>query len=458
MSNLQEKPHDSSLSPWVLSNDAILFVIIWASLFLLSELGNLIVPSRQNDVTLVINLFHFLTAPVITPFLLLALGMYIGADLWLSGRLQFLIKGGIVWFSILSFVILPTLAAIATRHNTLPYLYVHDGAIQIEEAANFLLQGKNPYVENYATTPMASWPFHEPGVGVNPALYHLTYMPLLPLISAPLYALLRTTLGWYDERLLYVPLLVLSGILAMRTSRTSGRALAALMVVTLNPLVVPFFVEGRNDIVISFFLLGAVVLFQAGRIGWAAVFVVLAAVTKQTAWFLIPFFLIHAYRRRAPATANRGNLMTVGARLLPAGLLAVAFILPFLLLNAPAFLGDILGYPTAVDGAGGAYPIKSLGLGDLALGLGWVSSTTAAFPFLPLGLAAGGIMMVPLVRRQWRSPTLAQLLMNYGLLLSVVSFFSRAFNDNHLGYALTWLLLPSFVDEELPGGEIGAGS
>ena len=45
-------------------------------------------------------------------------------------------------------VILPTISGMVLRHASEPWSYVHDAAMQVEEAIRFLLQGRNPYAEN----------------------------------------------------------------------------------------------------------------------------------------------------------------------------------------------------------------------------------------------------------------------------------------------------------------------
>jgi hypothetical protein len=53
-------------------------------------------------------------------------------------------------------------------------------------------------------------------------------------------------------------------------------------------------------------------------------------------------------------------------------------------------------------------------------------------------------LMVLLIR-QWRYNTIAQMMLNYALWFLVFAFFSRTFNDNHLGFALTCLALSAFL-------------
>ncbi len=440
---------DKSLSlgvlPWRLSWDAILFVVLWLSRFWSNEVAVLVQPSRTDNVSLVVHLTHVFYYDPIPALLLLVLVLYVGADLLLTGRTQFRVKLVALWLAIIAFVIIPTGLAILYRHTTVPYLYIHDGAIQIEEAIKFLLAGKNPYVESYAATPMGQWPFHEPGVSRNPALDHLPYLPFTFLSAIPLYLAAQATLGWYDQRLVYLLMFVALLLMLLQSGRTPRDKLAAVMVVALNPLFVPFFIEGRNDIVVLFWLVGAMLLLQQRRIGWAGLFIACAVASKQTAWFILPFFVLYVLD---PATRKNWRDLVPRARtLLPAILLFVLVIVPFLLWNASALLTAVLILPSGNSAEGSIYPIRSMGLGGLALGLGLIKQSTDPLPFWGFQLLFCGLGLVFLLYVQWRNNTGTQMIMNFALLLFIYLFFARSFVDNYLGFLLTWLVLPTFFND-----------
>jgi uncharacterized membrane protein len=350
-----------------------------------------------------------------------------------------------VWVTIIAFVIVPTIAAIVYRHNGVPYLYIHDGAIQTEEAIKFLLVGKNPYAESYAATPMGQWPFHEPGVSRNPALDHLPYLPFTFLSAIPLYLTAQATLGWYDQRFVYLLMLVAMSLMLLQLGHTPRHKLAAVMVVTLNPLFFPFFIEGRNDIVVLFWLVGAMLLLQQRRIGWAGVFIACAATSKQTAWFILPFFVLYVLD---PVTRRNWRDLVPRARmLLPAILTFALVIMPFLIWNASALLTAVLILPSGNSAVGSIYPIRSMGLGGVVLGLGLIKQSTDPFPFSWFQLLFCGLGLVFLLYVQWRNNTGAQMIINFALLLFIYLFFARSFVDNYLGFLLTWLVLPTFFND-----------
>lgn len=432
---------------WRMSWDTILFIFLWSAQFWSSELSGALIPTEESTILIpcLTRIWYYDPAPA---FLLLALFAYVLADLLLEGRFRFAIKLVALAIVIVAFVVLPTMAAIIFRHNTAPHLYIHDGAIQTEEAIKFLLAGKNPYAESYAATPMGQWRFNELGGNRNPALDHLPYLPFTFLSAVPLYLATQATLGWYDQRLMSLILLLLAVLFLLRIGCTSEKKLAAVMLVALNPLFVPFFIEGRNDVVIYFWLIGALLFLQCRRVGWAGVWLACAAASKQTAWFMLPFFALYVLN---PATRQNWRDLARRARaLIPALILFAAIVAPFGVWNPAAFIEDVINYQSGISSGPTNYPIKSLGLGSLVLGFHLVKNSTGAFPFWTFQILLGGLTLVGLLVRQWRNNTISQMAMNYAIWFFVAAFFSRTFNDNHLGFALTCLVLPSFLSDAAP--------
>ncbi len=136
--------------------------------------------------------------------------------------------------------------------------------------------------------------------------------------------------------------------------------------------------------------------------------------------------------------------------LVPGAVLLTATLLPFFLWNPAAFVEDTVNYQSGISSNTPTYPIKSLGLGDLALGLGWIKSSTDTFPFSIFQIVLGGLTLILLLWLQWRHNTIGQMALNYAILFFVFAFFSRTFNDNHLGFALTCFILPSFLADANP--------
>jgi hypothetical protein len=393
---------------------------------------------------------RFADVPARIIVLLLALGA-IGAYLVIGGYRARLL---LAITAIAAIAVAPAVLGIYLRHITAPYEFVHDGLIQTEEAIKFWLAGKNPYAENYFGTPLAWWGYAGPDAPDNPALYHLAYLPFLILFSAPWYLVAQSSIGWFDERMVFLLLFLGELILLLRLARTEERKLALLLAVGLNPLFVPFFAEGRNDVFILFWMVLCAVLLQARLSLWAIVALAFACATKPTAWFSVPFFLMYALAEPIAAARASRDYISLVRRSLPLVavlvLVCAALILPFVLWNPKEFVDDIFLYPVGKSHHG--YPIAGVGLGGLAVTLGWIPSNTSAFPLeqlqLLLGLPALGI----LTWFQWKRNTLSSLWLSCGLFTLVMGFFSHVFNENHLGYAVSLLTIGILSNAERVAG------
>lgn len=419
----------------VLSQDGLLFIFAWTALFWSASQGAMISPTKDNDLSLTNALSRVL---ILDPYPVLwgaMLAIYLVSDVWLHGRGRAWGKKIASWSMVGGFIILPTLAAMIYRQNSAPHLYIHDGAIQVEQAARFFLHGQNPYSVDYTNTPMANWTFHESGLTVNPALYHLPYLPFLWLSTIPMEMFFQSIPGWYDVRLVYLVLLVASLLLILQSRLFRENSYSAAIVLALNPLFVPFFVEGRNDIVVTFWLLAALVLLNGDRFVWACLALALAIASKQTAWFMVPFFAFYVWAR------NENKSIAARLKLfLPSLVLLSLLIVPFVLWDAGAFWDDTITFQSGAGGELTNYPIKSLGFGSFVVGFHLVAHNTDAFPFASFQLILGVPLLALLLWIQQRAQTLSRVVLNYALFLTFILFFSRTFNDNHLGYLVTWLI------------------
>src|SRR5919204_5410253 len=266
-------------------------------------------------------------------------------------------------------VVMPTLAAIGDRHDTAPYRDVHDSALQIELATGMLLHGQDYYRATYFHTPLAQWwPVGPP----NPALYHTDSLPFQEELTVPFMLAARATLSWFDERFIY--LLCLGAVLgmALALARTPTSRLALVAGLGLNPLFVPSFIAGQNDVLVLAEVMGVLLLARHGRRRAALLLLGTALATKETALFLVPFLLLWmagqddtgaGFRTTEGATrpARRGLTWWLGWTARSLGWIAlpvVLFVGPFLLWDAPAFLASTIGF---VEGTvPHSFPIRGL--------------------------------------------------------------------------------------------------
>ena len=362
---------------------------------------------------------------------------------------------------VVNLVVAPMLTSMVVRHVTgQTERWVHDTPLQIEASVDALLQGRNPYAATYEDTPLARWPYYTgplwssnwqepapPEGRVNPAMYHVAYLPFTLLVAVPFQVLTTWTLGWFDGRwtnlLAYLFTLWLLG----RLVRDRTLRLAALILVGLNPLLVPYVVEGRNDILVFSLLLAAVV-WHRERPVVSAVWLGLALATKHVAALFLPFYLLLLWREVAD---RPDRLAALARRLLPTAVTALALVLLFLAWNPAAFLEDTVGYLSGALPT--SYPLSGMGIGGIAVVLGWVPNAAAPFPASLLQALVAGPFLVALLRYQWRFNSLRQALGGYAVFLLVFMWLARFYFENYLGYILLVLITAAFwpADETCAG-------
>lgn len=324
------------------------------------------------------------------------------------------------------FAVVPAIASIVLRETGRPYTYVHDGAIMVEEAARKLLAGKNPYVSDYLDTPLFYWPMVN-----NPALYHFTYFPFLFLVTLPFVALFDALGLFWDQRYLYLPAYAASVLLAATVVRAPAARIALAGIVALDPWLLPFVAEGRNDHFVLAFFFGGLVLMLRGRPTSAAFLFAVAAASKLHAGVFLPFLALYVVARARPST-TRAAAELLWRTFWPAGaFLAIVFV-PFLVNDLAAFWDDVVAYNAG--GAAWSYPISGVGFSALLLRLGVIDFPQQEFPFAAFQLAAAVPLAVWWGIRLWREPTPAVLLMGYGVTLLAFLFFGRYFHGNYLGF------------------------
>jgi hypothetical protein len=372
----------------------------------------------------------------------------------LEARTVHRVKLGLLYVMIAVLVFGQAILFIGLRHITGPAAYTHDGGvIQTEATIEYLLAGVNPYVADYVDTPMAAW-----GTEYRTALYHYPYLPWTFLFSAPFYLVSHATLGWFDERLVYLLLFALTLVLAQSLVRHRGDKLAVLMVIGLNPILASDLIFGQNDSFVVFWVVLALWLLRLAEtrayplMRFASVAVLgLACASKSTAWFLVPFWLLYLVRD-GPGWQDGDSFLRRSARwlglLIHRGwLLAVVFILvvgPWLVWDPGAMVDDVWRWSAGT--AQTPYQIRGWGLSNFILAFSLVPDRLAYWPFwIPEALLAT-LLLALLVWRQLRRNTLGTMLYGYVVLLFGFFYVSRFLNENYLGYLLALFALAHFID------------
>ncbi|MDO8527278.1 MAG: hypothetical protein Q7T03_06300 [Deltaproteobacteria bacterium] len=329
----------------------------------------------------------------------------------------------------------------------------HDGLLETHYALELLTQGRNIYHEdvpkNIFPPPHDHIQVHVSKHGKvkmeNPALYHYVYPPLYFIQFAPLYELLQKLGTGFDLR--WGLLLYLLGSIALlwRMPVEIETKIIGLFLLFINPWFLKFFLEGRNDIVVFFWLLLTFQLLQNQRWGLSIFSLGIACLMKQTAWLFVPFvylYLYHAWER----TSDPGYWKDYAKRALrlsiPVMVLAALILIPFIFSDFQGLYEDLFAYPSGKSAT--SYPIHGYSLLALLIRMD--------FPISPFSFHQTGLLQLPayLLVLLWahislkKHCTIAVLLFRAAFAISLFWFLSRFYHDNYLVFTasifvLSWL-------------------
>ncbi len=375
-------------------------------------------------------------------------------------RLYYGGKGAVLAALVVLLLVWPTVNFIGQRHAGRPQT-VHDTSINVEEATKFLLAGKDPYAQTYFNTPLAGFQWYSgPQYGYepnNPALWWTDTFPGQEEVTVPAMLASQATLGWFDERFIYLLALGVTVLLLLRLAPTPTTRLALVAAVTLNPLFVPEFIYGQNDILVLAEILAVLYFSTMGR--WRLALLALAAgcATKQTTLLLVPIYLWWLALRLGPRWPARLERL---APLLP--WLAVPFILlvgPFAAWDWPAFYGGNFGY------VGGtvphSYPIQGYngwGAASFVLWSGLVPGPNSYFPFWVFEAGMALPLGVLLARRMTARTPATVMLGAYATVLFPVFYFSRFFHASYVSFTIALLLVAYFAHRPAPRADAALAS
>lgn len=374
---------------------------------------------------------------VIQSLTIILLIFYVGASLVERGKSTILRSSIVLFLGIFLIGSYLGIQIAARSRSSVPFAYLHDGGVQTEDAIAALRHGQNPYAIDYRDRAFGAFPeSFSQATRANPAWTHYVYPPLHAVLGVPLAMVSDRLLGWFDIRILYSLAYVLFIAAAARLVRDSERRLSVLIMAIFNPIFLGFFITGFNDILfLAWIALGSVWL-QRGRHGLAGAAFGLAVASKQTAWFLVPFFLIHLWF--AVPAHERKKIFIHGC--LSLVFVAGALMLPFFIWSPGNFIDDILRFGTG--SATLSYPISGLGFSQILLALGGVASQWNFYPFWVWQTILGIPLLILLFFWQRRRPTVGRMLAAYGLFAFVMLFTSRYFNDSHINvFSMVFLLV-----------------
>jgi hypothetical protein len=445
------------------SFDALILFALVIARVRIDTLADNVLPQRHEDVRRLVEgwwpawsldlLAHPETDPVSMLLIVTTFGVligYVSLDFFgQEGRPSHRVKLILIYLIIGLLVIGKSMLLVNLRHLSGPASYSHDGGvIQTEVTIQYFLQGLNPYVEDYINTPMAEWGFSE----YRTALYHYPYLPWTFLFSTPFYLAITVLTGWFDQRLVYLFLFVVTLLLAQNLVQNPQEKRLAVILIGLNPILGVSLIFGENDpFVLAWIVMGLWLLQKERPLLGSAAFG-LACASKPTAWFLVPFWLLYVLRdcwgdRLIPPPADWGKHLRVLAQRswsLPVAALLVMG--PWFVWNPEAMYDDVWRWSAGIGPTG--YQIWGWGASNYVLAFGWVADRFEYWPFTIPAALVGLPLLFLLLHRQVKLNSMAVMLQGYSLFLLVFFYLSRFMQPNYLGFILALLTLAVLVPEE----------
>lgn len=331
-------------------------------------------------------------------------------------------------------------SAIIVRHQTHPTYQIHDMPLQQEIAIRFLIDGKNPYETTYFGTFLEQW--HYSDKETNPALYHFVLLPFYIIFALPFYFLGNTFFGFFDARM---PLLFLFGLLLFVANKLPLEQEKKNIFITLlafNPATLPYIVEGRSDIFMFAFLFTALYFLNQHKFLPSGIFLGIAAAVKQSAWPIFPFYVAYLYFKTKSIASIFRNIISF---IVTFGLI----IGPFVIWNAKAFFDSTVFYLSG--SIPNSYPISGYGFGMFLNQIGAIKDIHSYYPFYIWQVISGLPLLVTLIVFLKRNPSVKRLILAYGVFLFVFWYFSRYFNNSHVGYLSMVFITAYFWSQESKG-------
>jgi len=328
-----------------------------------------------------------------------------------------------IWSLMLGVILSSFGASIIVRHQTHPIYQVHDILVQQEVALRYLLDGKNPYSENYFGTVLEDW--HYSDTEENPALYHFVMEPFYLLFALPFSVLSGTILGYFDGRIPLVFLLLISLFIGFKLVKDGEKRRAFILLLGFNPLMILYTLEGRSDFFMFGFLITGFYFLYKQKIILSAILIGLSFAVKQSVWPLLPLYIAYLW-------FVKKNKQIFFRSVAVFTLVFASIVLPFLLWDPKAFLESTIFYLSG--NASNSYPISGYGFGMLLNQLGFIKSLKDPFPFIIPQIIVGLPLLFYLLRFLKNNPSTKNLILTYGIFLFVFWYFSRYFNNSHIVY------------------------
>jgi glycosyl transferase family 87 len=243
--------------------------------------------------------------------------------------------------------LLPLGLETAWRASSGPGLHAQSEAIVTEEAARAVMRGIDPYTADYQHGPLEARP-----LGTKT---HFPYLPGMLVFGLP--RAFDGSSALADARIAFAVFTVAVGAMALagaplRRAPPSRRRASALVLAVL-PTGALLLATGGDDLPVLALMLFALVLAAEHRPGASGVAAGLAAITKQTAWVLLPFLALAARDREGRPARARFSAA--------AGTIVVLGLAPFAAWGPGDFVEDVIRFPLGLGRQRSAAETPTLG-------------------------------------------------------------------------------------------------
>ena len=322
----------------------------------------------------------------------------------------------------------------------------HDGIIQAVVAMDLLSLGKNPYEENYYGTALDNirdhylkmyragkiWIMH------NPALESYVYMPLTFIFPIPFKYIFTNIFNFYDNRIFNFIFYLLACFFIYKLPNDPKKKNCLLIFFSLNNFFYSHMIFGFNDMLPLFFLVLSYYYLKKEHYSKSIIMISIAGLSKQNIIFFWPFFLAYILFKKFWPLTRQSFLQYIKYPLI---MLSVGclILLPFILWCPSCFYHDTILYLKYI------YPARGVGLAGLLLDLNIISDPLQYYNFVPWQITFIVIFLPLLLYKQFKNNSLKHVYLCGTILMGGVWFFSRNFNEGHLGFVITNLLITLFL-------------
>lgn len=236
--------------------------------------------------------------------------------------------------------LLPLAVAAQLRAEGDPGDHAQSEVIIVEEGAQALFDGRDPYAEEYLDGPLSDRPLA--------TQIHFPYMPAMLAFGVP--RALGGQVPRADARVWFTIFSVSVAVASVRRMPTSAHArVRTFQVLFVLPTGALLLATGGTDIPVLALLLAACVLAQRGEAIGAGLVGGLALATKQTSLLVLPFVAL------ATAGSERRRSLAIS------GLVGVGLAVPFAVWDFGAFVEDTVLFPLNVGHGASAAETPTVG-------------------------------------------------------------------------------------------------